>query len=499
MRRSLTTPITATLLAATALAAGPLQDAGPQDGGPQDEGNSTQEAGPQDADETDDQADDQAGGVGVEAAALEAKAPALHPVGAWVAERCVALESTDPEAETAGEDLKAIGAALEGVRVVGLGEATHGTSEFFSFRHRLLRHLVREQGFRVLAFESHHSGSRLVNDYVQGGESTLEQALGGLGMMIWRVEEVASMLRWMREYNQSAQPADRVHFVGIDIQGVSRPIEAVLSYLERVDPERAAADGAFYAGLRDAEAAVWEGAQAAAGDALAERVASVDGCLADFTLKRGRYVARSSVAEYERVLADLRIVGQFARAFGGGRVDARDRYMADNVLAILADAPTAKVALLAHNAHVQRGELSYQPPGHFGAGEYLARDLGSAYYALGLVFGSGAFQALEMNAEGQWQFAAYEIGPPPPATVGWMFSSGGVGDAFLDLRRGALPESVQAWFDEPRGLRWAGGYGIPDNLAERWSVAGNVPRCDVRSEFDGLVYVAEVRRASPLP
>jgi erythromycin esterase len=415
-------------------------------------------------------------------------------VRTWVAGRSVPLESTAADATTPGADLAAISSALGGVRVVGLGEANHGTAEFFSFRHRLLRQLVRE-GFRVVAFESHHSGSAVVDDYIHGGASSLEEAMAALGMRVWQVEELAALLRWLREHNQGSPPAERVRFVGIDMQGLDQPSAAIQDYLARVDPALFEAGTAFYADLCAAAARAWAGEA----EALGDRGAALEARLADFVLKRGRYVARSSVAEYGRILEEFCIAAQFTRTFGGGAIDARDRAMADNVLAILADEPTAKIALLAHNAHVQRGELSFAPPGHFAAGEYLARDLGGAYYALGLVLGQGTFQALEQDAQGAWQFAVYEVGPPPPSTAEWLFANAGLGDAFLDLRAGPRPAAVQAWLDQPRGLRWAGGYAVPANIGERWRVAGNVPRSRIPLEFDGLVYVAQVRRASPLP
>jgi erythromycin esterase len=439
----------------------------------------------------------------VTVAAEEAAAPddPAAAVRAWVARRAVPLAGTAAGAEPEGEDLAAIAAALEGVRVVGLGEATHGTSEFFTLRHRLLRHLVRTQGFRVLAFESYHAGAHAVDDYVRGGESTLEEALAGLGMRLWRVEEVAALLRWLREYNRGAEPADRVRFVGVDMQGIDRPAARLAAYLARVEPERADEQAAFYAGLTAAAERMWAGEEGA----LKGLPAELDARLADFTLARGRYVARSSVAEYQRLLKDLCILAQFARGFGGGEAgaagpaDARDRYLADNVLTILADEPTAKVALFAHNAHVQRGQLVYQPAEHFGAGEHLARDLGSAYYAMGLCFGEGSFQALQRTPEGDWQFDAYEVGPPPEGTVEWMFADAGAKDAFLDLRRATPPEPVRAWLDAARGLRWVGGYGVPANIGEQWKLAGSIPQSRVAREYDGLIFVARGRRASPLP
>ena len=444
------------------------------------------------------------GGEGQDAATAQPAASAgaddpARAVPEWIAARASAWSSSAADGPLA-EDLASLASALEGVRVVGLGAATHGSAEFFTARDRILRHLVREQGFRVLAFESLHAGSRVVDDYVRGGESTLDQALAALGQRIWRVEELADTLRWLREHNLSVEPTERVRFVGVDMQGVDRLANRIAGYLGRVDLDRFDGEAAFYGRL----GAAAEAARGGASDSLGRYAGELDLRLADFALKRGRYVARSSVAEYQRVLKDLTTVAQFVRAFGGEagrppRPDARDRFLADNVLGVLADEPTAKVVFMAHDVHVQRGAPGRLPPDQLAAGEYLARDLGSAYYALGTCFGEGAFQVLERTDEGAWQFALREVGPPPPGTVEWAFVEAGLGDAFLDLRGAVTNEVVRAWLEAPRGLRSAAGHDVPANVGERWQLAGNAPICVPLRDFDGLLFVARTRRATPLP
>ncbi|MBD3135379.1 erythromycin esterase family protein [Microbispora bryophytorum] len=98
-------------------------------------------------------------------------------VAEWLKARATPLNGLEPGAGTA--DLAPLRVALDGVRVVGLGEATHGSREFFLIRHRLLEFLVEELGFTTLAVEASASASRAVDDYMQGGSGDPVEALAG--------------------------------------------------------------------------------------------------------------------------------------------------------------------------------------------------------------------------------------------------------------------------------------------------------------------------------
>ncbi len=102
-------------------------------------------------------------------------------------------------------------------RIVGLGEATHGTAEFFELKHRLFRYLVEVHGHRALAYEYSFAGSLAIDRFVTTGEGDIDVLLAK-SSWIQANEEVRRLLMWIREHNRTL-PADKhVHFIGIDSQ-----------------------------------------------------------------------------------------------------------------------------------------------------------------------------------------------------------------------------------------------------------------------------------------
>jgi erythromycin esterase-like protein len=131
----------------------------------------------------------------------------------------VPLGTDDPDAD--GRDLAAILPILQGRRVIGLGEATHGTREFFRLKDRLVRALVTNAHFRFVAFEISAAGAEGVNRYVTTGAGDPRAALMALEFWTWQTEEVLALVTWMRGWNLS-HPADPVSFVGINAEGTLR-------------------------------------------------------------------------------------------------------------------------------------------------------------------------------------------------------------------------------------------------------------------------------------
>jgi len=114
-------------------------------------------------------------------------------------------ESTHPittvQSGTGFADLEFLRDILSKKRIVAMGEATHGTREFFLMKHRMLEFLVREMGFGALGMEADPAASKVVNEYVKDGTGDPVKALKGLGFWTWETDEVLDMIRWMRTYN----------------------------------------------------------------------------------------------------------------------------------------------------------------------------------------------------------------------------------------------------------------------------------------------------------
>ena len=125
-----------------------------------------------------------------------------------------------------------------------LGEASHGTQEFYAERANITRRLLAEKGFNAVAIEGDWPDAYRVNRYVRGtgDDASAAEALAGFRRFptwMWRNEEVARFVEWQRAFNESAPPQGNTGFYGLDLYSLSSSMEAVLAYFERTDPDAA--------------------------------------------------------------------------------------------------------------------------------------------------------------------------------------------------------------------------------------------------------------------
>ena len=141
---------------------------------------------------------------------------------------------------------------LAGSRFALLGEASHGTAEFYRERIRITQRLITEQGFRAVAVEADWPDAWRVNRYVRGlsDDADATAALSGFQRFpawMWRNTEVCGFVEWLRDYNASRGENDQVGFYGIDLYSLFSSMQAVLAYLDRTDPDAARLARARYA------------------------------------------------------------------------------------------------------------------------------------------------------------------------------------------------------------------------------------------------------------
>lgn len=134
-------------------------------------------------------------------------------------------------------DLKFLKEKLGDRKFVGLGEATHGTKEFFDLKHRLTTFLAEEANFKTFIWEASFSETLNINRYVVSGEGDAEELVDNLSFGIWHTEEILNLVEGVREYNRDRLEEDRIRFHGFDL---NREFPAsIRRYLETVDPDEA--------------------------------------------------------------------------------------------------------------------------------------------------------------------------------------------------------------------------------------------------------------------
>ena len=411
------------------------------------------------------------------------------------------LDTTDPTAPLV--DLGPVLDRFADARIVGLGEATHGTREFFRLKHRLVRGLVERQGLRVFTIEANLPETLAMNDYVLHGEGTPESALDGMYFWTWNAESVVAFAEWLRAFNEGRPLDDRVRFHGVDAQYTSGAVEHIDSFLAEADPDLRATMAPDLAAADDGGEITEEYMSAhnpEATDRLIERLTTAfDERTTEYaavTSERTTTLARRCLHTIERARA-RRIARETEGHEAAMRV--REAAMADNVAWFLDRETHDRLALWAHDSHLCRTENHAK---RFGAvtslGSRLADRYGDDYYALGFDFLNGEFRAIGIRLTEDSERAVWSLDEPPADSVTRAFATSDADLAFLGFD--ALGSGERAWFDEPRAKRELGAvYYGPDGPADD-AADGEATHNERRllpEAFDGLLFVRETTATQP--
>jgi erythromycin esterase-like protein len=397
-------------------------------------------------------------------------------------------------------------------RVVLIGEATHGTHEFYRERAQITRRLIAERGFGAVAIEADWPGAARVDRYVRGAgdDTSADAALSGFRRFpdwVWRNTVVASFVDWLRSHNASRPAAGRVGVYGLDLYSLHASMAAVVEYLERTDPaaaERARLRyGCFDHASRDGQAYGWavdagildpcEDAVVAQLDELRARVArsyeagasrgDPDSLDALFHAEQNARVARDAEAYY--------------RAMYHGREEAwnlRDRHMAETLREVLRHLDRrqrgTRVVVWAHNSHLGDARATGMAErGEWNLGQLLREWAPDDCVSIGFSTSSGT-----VTAAREWGEAAERRRVRPGLRGSWEDLFHGVAEAtgrhgFLVPLDGEVPLAM----DRPRLQRAIGVVYRPES--ERWS---HYTPADLPRQFDALVHLEETTAVTPL-
>jgi erythromycin esterase len=413
---------------------------------------------------------------------------------AWLKENAIPLKTV--EAGNGFADLQPLKKIFKDVRFVGLGEATHGTREFFQFKHRMLEFLVKEMGFRVFAIEASYSACENINDYITGKTGDGARALDSQGFWTWNTEEVRQMIDWMRDYNKTVPADKKLKFVGYDIQKNETGKAKLLEYLKRVAPERVKETEDFFKIDEEETAGQFfeKGDKEAA--KLDELKNKYNGLFVFLELNGARLAAKSSRAEYEQMLELARVLEQYMDAYSYTDIRSvvqRDFYMADNLRRIAdREPPATRFVIWAHNGHISAGDENGVYPKF---GWHLRRFYGKEYYALGFSFNQGAFQSRDMR-EQDWTkrlLTAFTVKPAPADSLDWFLAQTNAKTFLVNFRSERRNAELNEWLAAVLPTRSIGSGYAPD--FEQRVFASTI----IGKEFDGLFFIDTTTRARPNP
>lgn len=390
-------------------------------------------------------------------------------------------------------DLSTVADGFADATVIGMGESTHGTHEHFRLKAALFRRLVEDHGVRLFGLEANYSETLAVDRYVRGTDDAPESAADALAATYfwpWYVAELADLVDWVREFNAGRARSEQVRFFGFDSQYTVGGADALQSFLAEADPELLDDHRETLETLAD-----WGMDPEHDDDVLAPRIeaarAFVDAFRGRLGERRAEYVDATTERAVTRAelhlatMADAVDVRDTDSVVAGSR--RRNRAMADGVDRLLDASRHDRIALWAHNGHIQRVPSEMDGETVEQTGQHLAHRHGDDYAALGFSFTEGSFQAMAKDDDGAFGLRDCTVEPAPEGSIGAALDAVDGSPLFLDLR--SDDQRLDGLLRTERPMR---------------NVGGNYPRTEIEREvvlvdaFDALLHTDETTRAVPI-
>jgi protein-L-isoaspartate(D-aspartate) O-methyltransferase len=332
-------------------------------------------------------------------------------------------------------------ARIGDARVVLLGEASHGTSEFYRMRDRISRELIAKKGFRFVAIEGDWPDAARVDHYVRHMEYPPSEwtAFARFPTWMWRNNEVRAFVDWLRAHNAPLKAADRTAFHGLDLYSLYDSIRAVLKYLDEVDPSTAAVARERYGCLTPWQSDPATYGHAALTGAYPTCESEVTVVLTDLLHKRRAYAERDGERFLDAVQNARLITNaeQYYRImYYGSRAswNLRDSHMFETLKTLLAFyGPKAKAIIWAHNSHIgDAAATEMSSRGEYNIGQLCRREFGTQCYAIGFGTNSGTVAAA-FNWDGPMEIKT--VLPAISESYERCCHDSGIASFYLDLRQ----------------------------------------------------------------
>lgn len=387
-----------------------------------------------------------------------------------------------------------------------IGEASHGTHEFYKTRIDLTKRLIEERGFNAVAAEADWPDAWLVNRYVKnlGNAKSANEALSGFQRFptwMWRNADVLAFTEWLKQHNQSiANHDDKIGFYGLDLYSLYRSASAVITYLEGIDPDAARRAERRYSCLsafgHDEQAYGYAsslGLTKSCEEKVIEELVELQRRAIDYMERDGC----PAMDEYFFVEQNARLVAKaqnYYREMFRGRINTwnlRDEHMMDTLIALgnnfRQHKKDMKVVVWAHNSHLgdaratemsQRGELNL--------GQLVRQNFGDSSCSIGFSGYTGT-----VTAASQWGGEAERkiVRPGLPGSIEELFHSVDLPSFVLSLKH----TSLRTAFRQPHLERAIGVIYMPQT--ERQSHYFLTRLAD---QFDAIIHFQETQAVEPL-
>ncbi|HEY9845087.1 MAG TPA: erythromycin esterase family protein [Candidatus Caenarcaniphilales bacterium] len=407
----------------------------------------------------------------------------------------------------AAEDYDPLMAMINEARFVLIGEASHGTHEFYEQRAEITKRLIQEKGFTAVAVEADWPDAYRVNRYVRGvnDDATSIDALAGFQRFptwMWRNTDVVNFINWLRQYND-VLPANtpKVGFYGLDLYSLYASVEVVLHYLDKIDPEAAERARERYSCFKhfgeDMQAYGYATSlrlRQPCQDEAVDQLKELQSHTTEYT-QRDAQVAEDGFFYAEQNARLVKNAEAYYRSMFRGRVSSwniRDRHMAETLerLFVHLDKPGSptKIVVWAHNSHLGDARATdMEATGELNLGQ-LVRE---RYSCSAILIGFSTYTGT-VTAASHWGAAAElkQVQPALPGSYEALFHDTGLPNFLLNLRDGV---QALAGLRSARLERAIGVIYRPDTERESHYFYARLP-----DQFDAVIHLDNTQALQPL-
>lgn len=384
-------------------------------------------------------------------------------------------------------------------KVVMLGESSHGTHEFYTWRSMISKRLINEHGFNFIAVEGDwpdaYRLNRYIKNYPQSGDSAFSvlHAFNRWPTWMWANWEMVALAEWLYNFNQEFPAANKAGFYGLDVYSLWESLESIINYLKKTDPTAlVVAQEAFKC---------FEPYQDGEGQAYA-RASQFVPKLCEYEVVNLLKVIRQSMvyynSDYENVFSAeqnalvMSNAEKYYRAMVHGGAFAwniRDRHMADTLLRLLDfHGPQSKAIVWAHNTHIGDARATImRDQGQFNLGELMRNELGFDQVFL---TGLGTYRGTVIAAE-DWGSPMQTMAVPPAQENSWdgLMHSAYAGPQWVLMQQLDHPE----WFSERIRQRAIGVVYHPQS-----ELRYNYVPSEITNRYDAYLFFDRTTALHPL-
>lgn len=417
-----------------------------------------------------------------------------------IREKAVQLNGTD---DVADEIMALVGNA----RIVLIGEASHGTHEFYKYRAEITKRLIAERGFSAVAVEADAPDAHRVNRFVRGlgADKTANESLSNFErfpLWMWRNTDVLDFVIWLKAHNDNFETGEKIGFYGLDLYSLHSSMQSVLEYLEKVDPDAAQTARNRYSCFdhfgEDAQsygyAASYDKHFSCEGEAIKQLVELRQNAH-DYANRDGAATARDEYFFAEQNARLVKNAEEYYRSMfekrGVSSWNLRDSHMTETLDALAAhlaeENRPEKIVVWAHNSHLgdaratemgERGELN--------VGQLVRERYGDESRLIGFSTHTG-----EVAAADNWDEPAQikRVKESHKDSYERIFRETEIGNFFLNLRDAEIENLLR----RPRLERAIGVIYRPQT--ER---ASHYFSARLSEQFDGIIHFDETSAVEPL-